>query len=104
MPAKGDLTDYRPHPAATILDQVISIRIKELERNVHVRAVVERHHQGETLLGQEAKGIHILRIRETPLNDSTVTPKRLSQEVRCARGIVRFHFERLPTGVDMVVL
>jgi len=47
---QGDLTDDRHHPVTTILDQVVSIRIKELERNVHVRAVVERHHQGETLL------------------------------------------------------
>src|SRR5262249_14691927 len=87
-----------------IMDQLVCIRIEELESHVHLRAVVESHHQGETLLDQEAVGIHIRRIRETPRDDDTVTHKRLAQEIRSAGRIVRFHFLHQLTAAVLVVM
>src|SRR5262249_36893903 len=102
--SKGTSQTTCSTPAATLLDRVAGICFQELERNVHIRAVVERHRQGERLLDQEAVGIHICRIRETPCDDDTVPSKRCAQEVRRAGRIVRFHFARPPTVVVMVVM
>jgi hypothetical protein len=74
----GDYTAFGDQRAATIEQQLLGIRIKELHIEVDPRPVVERHEQGETLLHEEAVGIHIRRRTDRARHVDTIAHERLA--------------------------
>jgi hypothetical protein len=78
---KGDHAAFWDQRASTIEHPLLGIRIQELHIAVDPRAVVERHHQAETLLDQEAVGIHIRRMHNRARHVDTIAHKRLAQLV-----------------------
>jgi len=100
---KGDHTDFRHHSDSTIADQLSRIRIKEEDIEVHQRAVVQGHDEGEILLDKDSVAIHIGRIKDTPSDGDTIAGKHLAKELGGERRSVRFHLAKQDTAAAIVV-
>jgi hypothetical protein len=96
---KGEHTDFRDHIDPSIADQLSPIRIKELDIEVHLPAVVQGHDQAEILLDQDAVAIHIGRIKDTPIDGKTIVDKHIAQELSGEKRIVRFSLANQETAV-----
>src|SRR5262249_17321135 len=101
---KGLRTDFRHHITATILDQLSCICIKELDIEIHKRAVVESHRQCEILLDKDSVAIHIYHTKEIPVDNEAVTDNYSVQELGGKQRVVRFHLAKEETATTTVGL